>query len=91
MFFYLYLGKNPLEVLNKYDIDILMLEKEFPIYKHLKEIKNFKVIYDNGANVILVKENKLKPDYKYEYFDSEKLMDNIFKTNLDFGAKKWNI
>ena len=88
MFFYLYLGKNPLEILDKYDIDILMVEKEFPIYKHLKEIKNFKVIYDNGANVILIKENKLKNDYKYEYFDSEKLMDNIFKTNLDFGVKK---
>ena len=51
------LKKNPRELLNKYDFDVILTAKYYPLHYFLEETDDYKLYYSDDMCYIFVKEN----------------------------------
>lgn len=84
MFFYTHIGENPSDVLKKYNIDMIIFEKDYPILNFEDEFKNYqKVFTENNFSLYLRKDiqkfNLVKPKINKKAYQK-----HLFETNINF-------
>ena len=67
-------------LLKKYDTDILMLEKQYPLYHNIEKILPWVKVYEGPLCGVFVKKSDLKKNYKYPSDDLEYYREHLFDT-----------
>lgn len=76
------------KLLKNYPPDIIFLSKKQPIFEQIEKDKNWKIIFDDTANVVFVKSNKAKKSYKQPPDDLKYYRKTLFDTSIDFTDRK---
>lgn len=74
-------------VLRDYPTEILLLNKDIPVYSVLNKMKDWVKIYEGEASGLFVKKNKVKRYYKMPSDDIEYYRKNEFTNNGYFGKE----
>lgn len=73
------------EVLKRYPTDILVIEKNYPIYKALNIDKDWKMVYENNFFGVFVQSRNAKKTYKQPSKDINYYKKTLFDTDIKFN------
>lgn len=79
-------GRNWNNLLIKFPPNVILLEKRYPIYKILKNEKNWKQVFDDNLFAVFVKPEGIKK-YKNPSDDINYYKKTLFDTEIKFGEK----
>src|SRR5574344_1396296 len=85
--FYLVQDKNPI-ILNYYPPDYCIIEKFYPVYKYLKNNKNWKLVFNSPNFGLFIKKDKLSKHYILPSNHIKYYREHAFDTNIDFRKIK---
>jgi len=76
------------EILKKYPPDIMIIEKYYPIYNHLKYSDDWTLIFDKDTNFgIFIKSKYAKTHYKNPPLNIDYYKRTLFDTSINFAQK----
>ncbi len=79
------------EILKRFPPDIIIIEKNYSIYQHLKTLKEWSLVFDDDINFgLFIKTKDLKKNYKQPSYESKYYRENVFSTSIDFKSLKIN-
>lgn len=71
------------EILKRFPPDIIMVEKFYPVFEHLKKDKKWKLVFEDKTFGLFVKSNMVK-EYKEPSGDLNYYRKTLFDTNINF-------
>ncbi|MDD3238034.1 MAG: hypothetical protein PHV37_08070 [Candidatus Gastranaerophilales bacterium] len=80
--------KNWDSVIKDYPTDIIIIEKNYKIYKKLKELKDWQEIFDDGSFSIFIKKSKAKNKYILPTNNPNYYINTLFDTKIKFEQKE---
>lgn len=78
------------EMLNKFPPDIIVIEKNYPVYTVLKISKKWKLLYSGKYFGVFTRAKDAKKSYKMPPADIEYYKKNLFNTNINFTKNHLN-
>ena len=76
--------RNWQNLLEKYPPDMIILEKQLPICKYLKESSDWTVLFDDNNFYLFVKTKDVKDSYTNSPMDLEYYQKHLFDTDINF-------
>ena len=84
MFFFLNATDDPAFVLKKYDINILILQKDYKILSYKDKFKDYYHVLDDGQYELYLKNTLKRFKFIEPKLNRKIYQKNLFKTNIDF-------
>lgn len=73
---------------NSYPTDVLLIDKDMPVYKALKKNPRWKEIFNDNYFIVFVRYKDAKTGYKMPSNDLGYYKRTLFNTDINFGDKK---
>ena len=71
------------DILIEYTPDVMILEQYYPVFDHLANSKDWKLVYKGNIFGVFVNSKDLKSEYKIPEDNLEYYKENLFKTDID--------
>lgn len=76
------------KILKSFPPDLIIVDKEYPIYRILQTNKEWVLVYNKDINfAVFVRKKDLKKSYKMPVLDFDYYLNNVFLTDIDFSKK----
>lgn len=86
---FLNLGKNSDELMNKFNTDVFILEKGFPICEKMNNDSKWTLVFEDRFYEVYVKTKDLKKKYLVPSDELNYYRKTLFDTDIDFRGKQW--
>lgn len=75
------------EILRQFPPDVMVIEKDYPVYKKLQQTKEWKLVFEDISFGVFVKSKDAKKDYKIPPTNLDYYKKSLFGTQINFVLK----
>lgn len=86
---FLFVETNWDELLKKYPTDLIIIEKDYPVYKKLLDQVDWAEVFEDEEFSLFVRSKDLRKQYIIPSSNLQHYKDTLFDTDVDFKDAKW--